>query len=59
MRYSGGNRKYCRVCITLAPDSADVGNNQGLRRAGENPVFVYNTNAYDRVATLRMLEGIN
>lgn len=31
---------------------------RGLKRAGKNPVFVYNTNGYDKVDTLKMLEGI-
>ncbi len=31
---------------------------RGIREAGRNPVFVYNTNGYDKVETLRMLEGI-
>lgn len=31
---------------------------RGLRQAGKNPIFVYNTNGYDKVETLRMLEGL-
>jgi len=31
---------------------------RGLKEAGKNPVFVYNTNGYDNVASLRMLEGL-
>lgn len=31
---------------------------RGLREAGKNPVFVYNTNGYDNVETLQMLEGM-
>jgi len=31
---------------------------RGLHKAGKHPVIVYNTNAYDKVETLRMLEGI-
>ncbi|MDP4209584.1 MAG: radical SAM protein [Bacteroidota bacterium] len=30
---------------------------QGIRQAGKNPVFVYNTNGYDKVETLQILEG--
>ena len=30
---------------------------RGLHQAGRHPVFVYNTNGYDSVETLRMLEG--
>lgn len=30
---------------------------RGLRSKGRNPVFVYNTNGYDKVETLQMLEG--
>jgi putative pyruvate formate lyase activating enzyme len=29
-----------------------------LRKQGRNPVFVYNTNAYDKVETIRDLEGL-
>jgi putative pyruvate formate lyase activating enzyme len=31
---------------------------RGIQKAGKNPIIVYNTNAYDGVETLRMLEGI-
>lgn len=31
---------------------------RGLHQAGKRPVFVYNTNGYDKVETLQMLEGI-
>lgn len=31
---------------------------RGVRDAGKNPVFVYNTNGYDKAETLRMLEGL-
>jgi putative pyruvate formate lyase activating enzyme len=31
---------------------------RGIRNTGKNPVFVYNTNGYDRVETLQMLEGL-
>ena len=31
---------------------------RGLHRVGKHPIFVYNTNGYDRVETLQMLEGI-
>lgn len=31
---------------------------RGLREAGRNPVFVYNTNGYDKAESLRMLEGL-
>jgi putative pyruvate formate lyase activating enzyme len=31
---------------------------RGIKEKGRNPVFVYNTNGYDNVATLRMLEGL-
>lgn len=31
---------------------------RALHDAGKNPVFVYNSNGYDSVATLKMLEGI-
>ena len=30
---------------------------RGLHEAGKHPVFVYNTNGYDKVETLQMLEG--
>lgn len=30
---------------------------RGIKAAGRNPVFVYNTNAYDKPETIRMLEG--
>jgi putative pyruvate formate lyase activating enzyme len=31
---------------------------QGLHKVGKRPVIVYNTNGYDKAATLRMLEGL-
>jgi len=31
---------------------------RGIRERGRNPIFVYNTNGYDKVETLKMLEGI-
>jgi putative pyruvate formate lyase activating enzyme len=31
---------------------------RGLCKAGKNPVFVYNTNGYDNLESLRMLEGV-
>jgi putative pyruvate formate lyase activating enzyme len=31
---------------------------RGIKETGRNPVFVYNTNGYDKVETLKMLEGI-
>ena len=31
---------------------------RGIHQAGKYPVFVYNTNGYDKVETLRMLEGL-
>lgn len=31
---------------------------RGIRQTGRNPIFVYNTNGYDKVETLRMLEGL-
>jgi putative pyruvate formate lyase activating enzyme len=31
---------------------------RGVRQTGRNPVFVYNTNGYDDVETLKMLEGV-
>lgn len=31
---------------------------RGLREAGLNPVFVYNTNGYDKAASLKELEGL-
>jgi len=31
---------------------------RGLHKAGKRPVIVYNTNGYDKAATLRMLEGL-
>jgi putative pyruvate formate lyase activating enzyme len=31
---------------------------RGIKEAGRNPVFVYNTNGYDKVETVKMLEGI-
>lgn len=31
---------------------------RGIRQKGRNPIFVYNTNGYDKVETLRMLEGL-
>ncbi len=31
---------------------------RGLHKAGKHPVIVYNTNGYDKVETLRMIEGI-
>jgi putative pyruvate formate lyase activating enzyme len=59
-----------RICVTLEQTENIVGfvspSHQvvqmmaiirGLRKAGKNPIIVYNTNGYDRVETLRMLEG--
>jgi putative pyruvate formate lyase activating enzyme len=31
---------------------------RGIRKTGRNPVFVYNTNGYDKVESLKLLEGI-
>jgi putative pyruvate formate lyase activating enzyme len=31
---------------------------RGIKATGRKPVFVYNTNGYDKVETLKMLEGI-
>ena len=31
---------------------------RGVKKKGKSPVFVYNTNGYDKVETLKMLEGI-
>lgn len=31
---------------------------RGIKESGRDPVFVYNTNGYDKVETLQMLEGI-
>jgi len=31
---------------------------QAIEKTGRKPVFVYNTNAYDKVSSLKMLEGI-
>jgi putative pyruvate formate lyase activating enzyme len=31
---------------------------RGIKDAGRNPVFVYNTNGYDKAESLKMLEGI-
>jgi len=31
---------------------------RGIKNTGRSPVFVYNTNGYDKVETLKMLEGI-
>lgn len=31
---------------------------RGLHQAGKHPVFVYNTNGYDKAETLRMLDGV-
>ena len=31
---------------------------RGIKETGRNPVFVYNTNGYDRVESLKLLEGI-
>jgi putative pyruvate formate lyase activating enzyme len=31
---------------------------RGIKETGRNPVFVYNTNGYDKVESLKLLEGI-
>jgi putative pyruvate formate lyase activating enzyme len=31
---------------------------RGIKKTGRNPVFVYNTNGYDKPETLRLLEGL-
>jgi putative pyruvate formate lyase activating enzyme len=31
---------------------------RGVKETGRNPIFIYNTNGYDKVETLKMLEGI-
>lgn len=31
---------------------------RGIKNTGRNPIFVYNTNAYDRVESLKLLENI-
>lgn len=31
---------------------------RGIKKTGRNPVFVYNTNSYDKVESLKLLEGI-
>jgi putative pyruvate formate lyase activating enzyme len=31
---------------------------RGIKETGRNPVIVYNTNAYDKAETLKMLEGL-
>jgi len=31
---------------------------RGLHKAGKHPIFVYNTNGYEKVETIRLLEGL-